>query len=360
MAVKVRPYVVATYHVDGCAKRRCGPGCKRATDGWEYHIRIELPNGEGFEERKKSPLSSKTATLRYAEERVRQAIRNSTAPKLVEVAVVPEVREFWSKFLTYSKTNNKPATVYLKEWVFRPHLEPFFGSMKLDAIGPADVEEFKAAKVAEGQSRKSINNLLGTLRKLLNLALEWDVITKVPKVQGFKVKNSFITDDMFLTFDEVDRFLLAAAPEWKVYTKTGVKTGLRVGELLALKWEDLDLVAGRLIVRRTLWRTQEGPPKGGKNREVPLSPDALAALRAHRHLRGPYVFCDEAGKRLTHSMVKDVVPGTCRRAGLAKRITNHGMRHTFASHLVMRGVPLKAVQELLGHESIEMTSATPT
>jgi Phage integrase family len=131
--------------------------------------------------------------------------------------------------------------------------------------------------------------------------------------------------------------------------------GLRVGELLALKWQDIDLVAAHLIVRRTLWRDQEGPPKGGQNRKVPLSDEALATLKAHRHLRGPYVFCLPPGARLTHSMVKDVVPDTCRRAGLGKRLTTHGLRHTFASHLVMRGASLKAVQELLGHESIEMT-----
>jgi len=217
------------------------------------------------------------------------------------------------------------------------------------------VEQFKALKLREGQSRKSINNMLTSLRKLLNLAVEWDVLVKAPRVKGFKTPTDFVTEDMFLTFDEAERFLRAAAPEWRPYVTTGVKTGLRVGELLALKWEDVDLVAGRIVVRRTLWRTQEGPPKGGRSREVPLSRDALAVLKAHRHLRGPYVFCTEEGKRLTQSMVKDVVPGTCRRAGLAKRITNHGMRHTFASHLVMRGVPLKAVQELLGHSTMTMT-----
>ncbi len=59
---------------------------------------------------------------------------------------------------------------------------------------------------------------------------------------------------------------------------TALKTGLRVGELLALKWEDLDLVAGRVVVRRTLWHEQEGTPKGGRYREVPLSEDAVSTL----------------------------------------------------------------------------------
>jgi integrase len=76
------------------------------------------------------------------------------------------------------------------------------------------------------------------------------------------------------SFEETERFLQAAAPEWKAFLVTALKTGLRVGELLALKWEDLDLVAGRLIVRRTLWHDQEGTPKGGRTREVPLSNEA--------------------------------------------------------------------------------------
>jgi integrase len=144
-------------------------------------------------------------------------------------------------------------------------------------------------------------------------------------------------------------------PEWKVFLVTALKTGLRLGELLALKWQDVDLVAGQLVVRRTLWRDQAGPPKGGRHRTVPLSDVAISTLKAHRHLKGDHVFCDASGSRLTHSMLKDTVPATCKKAGLAKRITTHGLRHTFASHLDMRGKSLKAVQELLGHESIEMT-----
>lgn len=121
------------------------------------------------------------------------------------------------------------------------------------------------------------------------------------------------------------------------------------------KREDLDLVAGKIVVQRTLWRGQEGSPKGGRNREVPLSDEALAALKAYRHLKGPYVFCDAAGQRLTHNIVTPLVPRICTKAGLPKRLTFHDLRHSFASHLVMRGVTLKAVQELLGHAGISMT-----
>jgi integrase len=185
--------------------------------------------------------------------------------------------------------------------------------------------------------------------------VEWGVLDRAPKVRGFREKHEYVAEDEYLTLEETPRFLEAVAPEWRTFVTLALKTGLRLGELLALQWQDIDLVAGFLIVRRSLWRGQEGSPKGGHNRKVPLSDVALAALKAHRHLRGPYVFCDERGNHLTHSMLKDVVPRACAGAKLAKRITTHGLRHTFASHLVMRGASLKAVQELLGHESIEMT-----
>jgi integrase len=74
----------------------------------------------------------------------------------------------------------------------------------------------------------------------------------------------------FLDFEDLDRFLSTTAPEWKSFFITALKTGLRVGELLALEWKDLDLT-----VRRTLWRKQEGPPKGGRSRASRVSLKAL-------------------------------------------------------------------------------------
>lgn len=326
-------------------KRKDGKVLER----WVVDVMVQLPGRVPERVRDFAPVNTRRGAEAH-ERQIREALLAGTYGK--EVKQVPSLEEFKEQFLAYSEVNNKPSTVYAKRWVLKDHLVPAFGKKRLDEIGPAEVEQYKARKLREGQAAKSVNNHLTVLRKLLNLAAEWGVLPHAPKVKQLKVVHGEI---QFLTFEETDRFVRAAAPEWKAFVVTALKTGLRVGELLALKWEDLDLVAGRLIVRRTLWQDQEGSPKGGRTREVPLSDEAVATLKAHRHMKGQYVFCEPDGRRLTHSRVKDVVPFICKRAGLAKRLTTHDLRHTFASHLVMRGVTLKAVQELLGHASIDMT-----
>jgi integrase len=215
-----------------------------------------------------------------------------------------------------------------------------------------DVEQYKARKLKQELAPKTVNNHLAVLRKALALAVECGVLQHIPRIKLLRAAKS---DFRFLSFEEADRFLEAAEPDWTTMLTTAIKTGLRIGELLALRWEDIDLVSARLVVRRTLWNGQEGLPKGGRSREVPLCETALTALKRHRHLKSYYVFCGPDGSRLTHSIVKSIVPRTCQKAGLAKRVTWHHLRHTFASHLVMRGVALKAVQELLGHATIDMT-----
>ena len=318
-------------------------------------ILLRHPDGTRLRERVKPPVSTYSAALRWGQQREAALLATGGGKPEEPPREIPTLGDFAEQFMTYSKTNNKPSTVHAKEWLLRVHLVPAFGAMRLNAIGPEELERYKAAKLDEGYEKKSINNQLTALRKLLNLAVEWNKLDRAPKVRAFKLGKNTVEEDEYLTFEESERFLRAAAPEWKTLLVLAVRTGLRSGELLALKWQDIDLVAGQLVVRRTLWKDQEGPPKGGRTRPVPLSDETVVTLKAHRHLRGPYVFCDDAGNRLTHSIIKNVVPATCRRAGLAKRITTHGLRHTFASHLAMRGVSLKTIQELLGHESIEMT-----
>ena len=317
--------------------------------GWEVDIIVRTPDGRKVRERSDAPVSSKTAAQRWGEQREHHLAIHGRPEGKKEA---PTVSEFYSLYLSYSENNNTPSTAYAKKSIFTVNVLPAFGTHRLDQIRPPDLEAYKSKKLAQGYSKKTINNHLAALGKMLSLAKEWGLIEGVPKMRLFRLEP---TDFEFLTFEEEPRFLVAVPPEWRTFALVPLKTGVRVGELLVLKWEDLDLVAGRMMVRRTLWHDQEVLPKGNRVREVPLGNEVMAALKAHRHLKGPYVFCDPSGKPFNHSKVKRVVPRACQKAGLAKRLTTHDLRHSFASHLVMRGVTLKAVQELLGHATIEMT-----
>ncbi len=199
----------------------------------------------------------------------------------------PRFATFAEDFLgVYAANNNKYSTLTAKKSAFKHHLVPAFGRFRLDEIGMRDIETYKAKKLADGLKPKSVNNHLTMLRKALSVAVDWELLSHVPKVHWLKGPQPEFD---FLSFEEADRFLQAADPEWQPMFTLALRTGLRLGELRALRWDDVDLVAGRLMVRRCDWRGHLGTPKSGRNRELPLSGDALAALKAQRHLRGELV-----------------------------------------------------------------------
>ena len=162
----------------------------------------------------------------------------------------------------------------------------------------------------------------------------------------------------FLTFEEAERLLDAIEDRsWYAMVLTALRTGLRYGELCELRWDDVDLVAGRLLVRRSFTKGFVTTPKTNKSREVPLSPatvEVLKGIRGLRHLKGGLVFCKPDGGRRIHRRADVAIKRFGRLAGL-RSIGWHVLRHTFASHLIMRGRSLKEVQELLGHSDIKMT-----
>lgn len=323
-------------------------------EAWSIDIKIQLPGQGLVRVRKSSPINTKRGAQQY-EHQVRQALLDGTFSKHeAEEArpVVETLADFAPRFIEMSVVNNKPSSVEAKRTLLRLYVVPILGTKKLDAVGAEDIERLKATMLKAGKGAKTVNNALMVLRRMLAVAVEWGVIAHAPKVRAIKVGQSPYD---FLDFEEAERLIKKADDTWRLMVTTALGTGLRIGELLALKWEDIDLTRSMLVVRRSLWRDIEGPPKSNRIRHIPIGPTLRAQLTAHRHLRGPYVFCLNDGGRLSHSNVKDVVPRMCRLAGLSKRVTWHDLRHTFASHLVMKGAPIKAVQELLGHATLEMT-----
>lgn len=321
---------------------------RKGKEYWAADFVMEYPDGRRERIRKKSPVQTKRGAEAY-ERQLREELLNRRTRK-----DVPLFRDFAKMFLeNYAEVRNRPSEVRMKRSTFRHHLGPRFGNMRLDRIDAEAIEAYAAKKLAEGKSAKTINHHLTMLRKTLVKASDWGYLHSVPKVTWLKTVDPEFD---FYDFEEADRLVKAADPEWRTMILTALKTGMRVGELLVLQWDCVDLVAGRVVVRRSDWRGHVGPPKNRRTREIPLSPMLLEALKAHRHLKGDLVFCPdgEGGRPFRENELRRPLYRASRRAGL-RRIGWHVLRHTFASHLVMRGVPLKAVQELLGHSTMEMT-----
>lgn len=294
-------------------------------------------------------------TKRAAEQLEREILAELAAGTFgkPEVKLCPLFEDFATEFeRVYAQNNNKPSEQASKESILRVHLRPAFGKERLDAITPLGVERYKASKLREGAAPKTINNHLTVLNKLLAVAREWGHAVPVFKLKWLKTAEPAFD---FFDFDEAAR-VVAAAPggTFGAMIELALHTGLRQSELLALRWEDCDLVAGRITVRQAIVRGVLGTPKNGKSREVPLNDAAVALLKRHKNLRKLVFTPPGEDRHLRKNECKHPLWGACRRAGL-RLVGWHVCRHTFASHLVMRGAPLKAVQELLGHATIEMT-----
>lgn len=250
------------------------------------------------------------------------------------------------------------------ESIIRAHLRPSFGALQLRRVGIEHVDAFVVAR--QHLNKKTVHNHLTLLISMLILARELGWLERVPKIKKPRVRV-FDRDFRYLrTDDEVKRFLGAARAEEDAVLAlyaTAVYTGLREGELAGLRWDDVDFDR-RLI---TVQRSYDGPTKGDDVRYVPILDVLLPVLRAWR-LRNPLrvVFPSQSGEALTPSarvfqeVLKRVLaradfPKVERRGSLRPYIVFHDLRHTFASHWMMKGGDLFRLQKILGHKSIAMT-----
>jgi integrase len=259
---------------------------------------------------------------------------------------------FVEKWLeTYVKNNNKPSEQLSKRTAVRKHLKPFFGKMLLSEINALHIEEFKQNKQSEGKSNKSINNYLGMLGKCLNCAEEWNIIKHVPKIKKLKVPPQRFN---FLTEVEYNKVLKEAHkinPDFYNMVLFTLRTGVRVGELMGLKWKDIDFEKRIVIIQRSIVNGIVSSPKSNKERFIPLSDDIYEILKEESSAKENYIFLDKMVSRfsLNRSLKK-----ACKRAGAHIRGW-HDLRHSFASKLANNGVSLQVIQTLLGHSDLKMT-----
>jgi len=270
---------------------------------------------------------------------------NSTLPTFAQFAVT------W--FSDYVVVNNKPSEQRSKHYMLNAALVPFFGRMRVDQIAFRDIEQYKARASRAGTSNKTINNRLTVLNTCLVTAYEWFGLEKrPPRVKKLKCPPAR-TD--YLSWEESRRLLDASNGITHDMILLALRTGMRQGEIKGLQWTSIDWQRCLIVVRHSRYdRTGElGSPKSNRERYIPMHPDVFNLLARRKREEG-YVFEDPQGRPFNHMKLERRLTAACQNAKL-RRISWHALRHSFASHLASQGVPLGAVQALLGHQSITTT-----
>jgi integrase len=325
--------------------------------GWEVDIRVVLPDKSEHRQRRKAAMSSKSAAQRWGEDRERlwyDALMNPAPTKSKKE--VPTVEQFAPRFVEgYARANrHKPSGIAGKESILKRHLVPFFRAVKLYAIANEDIQRLKVQ--LGKRAPKTVNNVLSVLNTMLKVAVDWGVLGHMPcTIRLLKTPKPL----MGFHDAEVYEALVAAAAalDWRaeLIVLLGGEAGLRLGEMMALEWQDIDLEKRQVCVQRSDWKGHVTAPKSGQLRHVGLTIRLAAALRSHRHLRSKRVLHrdDPAGSPLTMKIMQDWVARAAERAQVKKGV--HILRHTFCSRLSNQGAPLRAIQELAGHQDIRTT-----
>jgi len=251
----------------------------------------------------------------------------------------------------------RTATQRTHEQILRVHLYPAFGDQDLRTITAQDVTAYQARKKGEGKSAKSINNHVGVLSRVFEFAIQQELHDDNPakKVRPLRVDRP---TEVWLERELADAFLASVAendPEYWPLFLAALRTGMRQGELLALRWQDVYLDQGLILVRHSMHRGEVGPTKGNRVRRVPIAQDLAEVLARRVGAPGDFVFAQVDGSPLTPNMVKNPHRRAREAIGMPT-LRFHDLRHSFASQLVSAAVPFPAIQRLLGHADITTTT----
>jgi integrase len=257
-------------------------------------------------------------------------------------------------------SKRKISTQQMYRYLGQKHLLPFFGQRRLCDLERAEVQDFINLKQREDYSPKTLRHLRNLLGKAFGVAISRDWMAHNPARNLELPRMERRRQARVLTLKEIADLLKAFDEQLRAVFLLGLLPGLRIGEILGLQVQDLDLEGQFFHVRRNVYRghVQSTPKTAAGERWVPLASPVLEALKAWlavRPLDSEWLFPNEAGKPYyERNLLRRKLWPVCNRVGIA-RFGWHSLRHTFSTYGGNNGVPLPVLQYLLGHASVETT-----
>jgi integrase len=260
-------------------------------------------------------------------------------------------RDFAAEYLEYSHANKARSSYERDVTTIEKHLVPVWGDLHLHRITGKDIEAYKVQRL-EKVTASTVNREISCITNMFNKAVEWEYLRESPAARVKKLKTG-VQHFRYLSYEEMERLLDACKqspnPQLQVFVTTALNTGMRLGELTALEWQDVDFKRGMIRVDNK----EDHHTKNYEPRTIPMNDRLIEVLSKHpRRLDSPYVFARKGGEKFRR--MRRSFENSVKRAGIP-HVRFHDLRHTFASHLVMGGVDIRTIQELLGHKDIRVT-----
>lgn len=302
--------------------------------------------------RKQSPHTNKRQSRDWA---FQKKLELETPPEVsnIEPIEFAKLIDIWKE--KYAAVNYKPSTRKGHDYMIEAHIKPAFEDMQAHEIGALELDSYIASRLDE-VSAKTVRNELAVISSVLRKGKRWGFVEELIEIDW---PSSPPPEWTYLEADELARLIEAAESEYYLESLVPflVHTGARLGEALALRWDRIDFRRKRITIDRSYSTGHTTSPKSNKARQVPLNKAAVAALevqKASSYMRGGLVWTTREGEQVTKNHLNKSWYRTIRKAGI-RYVRIHDLRHTFASHLVQRGVSLQVVKELLGHGQISTT-----
>ncbi len=314
----------------------------------------------------RQPGERRGLTRTQAEARLRELMAATVVPSSAERLTFAEVGRRYLQHLE-EVMQRKPTTIQDYRIILTRHLGPFFGSTDVSALAASDITSYIAAKRRSGLAIKSIANHLNFAHGVFAFALRREWVVRNPVAMADRPPAAPADPDIrFLDREELEALLRAQAddvlgPTDRVLWLTAAMTGLRQGELAALRWRDVDWSARLVRVRRSYSRGQWTTPKSRRSsRAVPMADRVAAELERHFG-RSAYthdddlVFCHpQSGRPYDASKSRTRFKQALKRAGL-RDLRFHDLRHTHGTRMAAAGTPLRTLQGWMGHRDYKTT-----
>ncbi len=339
--------------------------------GSVWYAKYRLPNGKQKQKKLGPAWTKKTRppagylTKKMAEERLREILTDAGRGILSETnASGATFEDAALEYLRYVEKIRQIDPTTLKDYrgVVNGYLLPKFGNKALEAITPDDIDAYKEELIAEDRlTNRTIVRHLNVLHGIFKRAMRKWKLNSNPASAELVERPSVNYTDEFETYDSEEIDLLAAhalSDQEATLYKVAAFTGLRQGELMALRWQHVDFVGGMVHVRRNYTDRTEKIPKGKKVRSVPMMPEVIDLLGKLKE-RGNFtqdedlVFCNEAGEWLNSWSLRRRYYQAIENAGL-RRLRFHDLRHAFGSAAITKLDPY-AVQSYMGHQHYSTT-----